>query len=388
MRKYLGISLAILSLLMLASCRDNDRPDPSAVAAKTIFIYMPWTASETSTHGSLYSYFLNNISDIEKGIVAQNGLGNNRVLVFVSSSPTQSTLFEIKYERGQCVRDTLRLYGYIDYTTPGGIASILCEVKASAPAQQYGMIIGSHANGWIPKGVENYYKTRAFGGSSRRYQTDMFDLATGIEQAGMHMQFICFDDCYLAQVEIAYDLRDVADYLIASTSEVLADGIPYAEVWKYFTPTTPNYKEICETFYQHYIVQSYPYGTLSAIKCSEIKEMARLMKRLNASHTFNTANLGSLQKLDGYAQTAFFDFADYVKALCGGTTPPEFAEAIGRLVPHYRYTPHIYTALSSSNGGFSTVPVHTFSGITISDPTQNSYIVAYKMQTAWWKATH
>ena len=153
--------MAILSLLMLASCRDNDRPDPSAVAAKTIFIYMPWTASETSTNGSLYSYFLNNISDIENGIVAQNGLGNNRVLVFVSSSPTQSTLFEIRYERGQCVRDTLRQYGYIDYTTPSGIASILSEVKASAPAQQYGMIIGSHANGWIPKGVENYSKTRA-----------------------------------------------------------------------------------------------------------------------------------------------------------------------------------------------------------------------------------
>ena len=384
-----GPLLAILSILSFAACKDDNGGSVApTMAEKTIFFYMPWTDSETSTENSLYSNFLTNIADVESGIIAQKGLGQNRVLVFISPSPTYSALLEIKYTGGRCVRDTLKRYGNLDYTTPEGIAAILNDVKSNATAHQYDMIIGSHGNGWIPKGVDNYYRTRAFGGSTLRYQTNITDLAAGISRAGMHMQFICFDDCYLAQVEVANDLRNAADYLIASTSEVLADGIPYNKVWKYITPATPDYKKICETFYQHYISQTYPYGTLSAIRCSEMENMAALMRNLNANHTFDAGKLGDLQKLDGYGQTAFFDFADYVKKLCGGTPPPEFAAAIGRLVPYYSYTPKIYTSLNAYNGGFNTVPVNTFSGITISDPTDNTYLVGYKTQTNWWKATH
>ncbi|SFF98523.1 clostripain-related cysteine peptidase [Prevotella sp. KH2C16] len=387
--RFFGIALAVLSILSMAACKDdNGGPVTPTTAEKTIFFYMPWTDSETSTGQSLYSYFLANINNVENGISSQNGLGRNRVLVFISPSPTYSALLEIKYSGGRCIRDTLKRYSRIDYTAPEGIAAILNDVKANAEAHQYDMIIGSHANGWIPKGMDNYYRTRAFGGSTSRYQTNIADLAAGISRAGMHMQFICFDDCYMAQVEVAYDLRQVADYLIASTSEVLADGIPYDEVWKYITPATPDYEKICQTFHQHYMAYTYPYGTLSTIKCAEMENMAAIMKNLNANYTFDTGKLGDLQKLDGYGQTAFFDFADYVKALCGGTVPPEFTAALNRLVPYYSYTPQIYTDLDEYNGGFNTVPVNTFSGITISDPTDNTYLEGYKTQTNWWLATH
>ena len=387
--RFFGILLALLSILSFAACRDDNGGSVAPVIAeKTIFFYMPWTGNDSPKGESLYSYFLANIAHVESGIIAQKGLGQNRVLVFISPSPTNSALLEIKYAGERCVRDTLKRYGNLDYTTPEGIAVILNDVKSNATAHQYDMIIGSHGNGWIPKGVDNYYRTRAFGGSTLRYQMNIADLAAGISQAGMHMQFICFDDCYLAQVEVAYDLRNAADYLIASTSEVLADGIPYNEVWKYITSATPDYEKICQTFYLHYMSQTYPYGTLSAIKCSEMENMAALMKNINTNYTFDANKLGDLQKLDGYGQTAFFDFADYVEKLCGDATPPEFTAAISRLVPYYNCTPQIYTALSKYNGGFNTVPVNTFSGITISDPTDNTYLVGYKTQTNWWKATH
>ena len=43
-------------------------------------------------------------------------------------------------------------------------------------------------------------------------------------------QFIMFDDCYMSSMEVAYDLKDVTDYIIASTSEVMAYGMPYEKV--------------------------------------------------------------------------------------------------------------------------------------------------------------
>ena len=49
----------------------------------------------------------------------------------------------------------------------------------------------------------------------------------------MSMNYILFDDCYMSTVEVAYDLREVTNYLIASTSEMMAYGMPYHKILKY-----------------------------------------------------------------------------------------------------------------------------------------------------------
>jgi hypothetical protein len=387
MKHFLCLFLSSILLLSLSSCKGDDPAPVSSKAEKTIFVYMPWTASENSTNGNLYSYFSQNISDIESAIKQQGGLGSNRVLVFISKSSTYSALLEIKYSKNQCTRDTLKRYNNYEYTTPSGIAGILNDVKTNAEASQYDMIIGCHGSGWIPKGLEDYYRTRSFGGSSAKYQTEISDLASGISLAGMHMQFISFDDCYMAGVEVAYDLRNVADYLIASTSEIMADGMPYTKVWQYMTPATPDYNGICQAFLNYYSSATYPYGTLSVINCNKIADMANVMKSINSQYTFDTSKLESVQKLDGLGQTTFFDLGSYVENLCG-QKPATFTSSLSLLVPYCVHTSEIYTAFVNYNGGFSTVPINTFSGITISDPTENTYLVNYVSQTNWWKATH
>lgn len=379
---------AAAALAFTACGDDNDGPETPTTAQKTIIFYMPWTASATSSSGSLYSYFLTNISDVETAIRQQGGLNNNRLLVFIAPSANYSALLEIKYEHNACVRDTLRRYTSLDVTTPSGISTVLGDIKSIAPARKYDMIIGSHGNGWIPRNVSDYYRTRAFGGSTTQYKTDIATLASGISAANMHMQFICFDDCYMAGVEVAYDLKDVTDYLIASTSEVMADGIPYREVWRYMAQDTPDYANICQAFYNHYSSSSYPYGTLSVIICPLMNDMAQVMKQINASYTFDESKLDDVQKLDGFGQTTFFDLADYVSKLCGGQTPASFTACLTDLVPYSCHTQRIYTSLDGYNGGFSYVNINAFSGITISDPTTNTYLVDFKTQTAWWQATH
>ena len=49
----------------------------------------------------------------------------------------------------------------------------------------------------------------------------------------MHMDYILFDDCYMSSVEVAHALRHVTDYLIGSTSEIMAYGFPYALAGKH-----------------------------------------------------------------------------------------------------------------------------------------------------------
>ena len=103
------------------------------------------------------------------------------------------------------------------------------------------MTIGCHGMGWVPvnstraRAVSTYKyhwespdgpMTRFLEASSSAYQTDITTLAEGIERAGMYMEYILFDDCYMATVEVAYDLRHVTGHLIASTCEMT--GIRHA----------------------------------------------------------------------------------------------------------------------------------------------------------------
>ena len=72
--------------------------------------------------------------------------------------------------------------------------------------------------------------TRYFGELTREFQTDVGTLARGIVGAGVKMEYILFDDCYMSSVEVAYELKEATRFLIASTSEMMAYGMPYATV--------------------------------------------------------------------------------------------------------------------------------------------------------------
>ena len=69
-------------------------------------------------------------------------------------------------------------------------------------------------------------QTRWFGGWTSEYQIETTTLADAISEAGMRVEYIMFDDCFMSSVETAYDLKDVTDYLIgcppatASTTSV------------------------------------------------------------------------------------------------------------------------------------------------------------------------
>lgn len=90
--------------------------------------------------------------------------------------------------------------------------------------------------------------TRLFGGRESKYQTDITTLAEGISSAGLKMEYILFDDCYMSTVEVAYDLKNVTSHLIASTSEIMAYGMPYDKIGQYLIGNI-DYEKICDGFY-------------------------------------------------------------------------------------------------------------------------------------------
>ena len=361
---------------------------------QTVFMYLPWSTNLTSN-------FKQNITDLRK-VVARNILKNERIIVFMCTKATEAFLFELVYEDGKEVRKTYKNYKYPSpsYTTADGIAAILNDVETYAPAKRYAMIIGCHGLGWIPVSntqsrsrfsatkrhweYENVPMTRLFGGLSPEYQTDLTTLAKGISDVGLKMEYILFDDCYMSGVEVAYDLKDVTEHLIASTSEVMAYGMPYAEIGEYLIGKV-NYEKICEGFYSFYSnYTAMPCGTLAVTDCSELENLASIMQDINSQYTFDPTLVGSLQKLDGYSPVIFFDCWDYVSKLCSDQgLLAQFKEQLDKTVPFKRNTDYYYTM---SEGG-KKIKIDTFSGITISDPSTSTEAVK-KKETAWYAATH
>ncbi|MDR2909818.1 MAG: Clostripain family protein [Bacteroidales bacterium] len=359
----------------------------------TLFMYMPWSTNLTQ-------FFKQNITDFESALKNNPSLTNNRLIVFFSSSATEATMFELKYKNGNIVRNTLKKYINPAFTTANGITSIINDVKYFAPAKYYSMIVSSHGMGWLPvdnersralgKDYEKYHweydgvpVTRFFGGTTPDVQTEVSVLATGIANAEIKMNYIMFDDCYMSSIEVAYDLKEVTDYLIACPTEIMAYGFPYHIVGKYLIEGT-NLQSICEEFYNFYSTYEHPYGTIAVTITAELDNLAVLMKEINRKFLLDTSLLNNIQRMDGYSPVIFFDMGDYVSKLCTDTTLlNRFTHQFDRTVPPdlSLHTPSYY---SMSMG---TVPVNTFSGVTISDPSTNNK-AGKKAETAWYKATH
>jgi hypothetical protein len=414
MKRFLHLFfLLIVVICGFTSCSNDESVDINDINKQTILVFMPWTGDNLST-----TIFKENLDSIEGAIVKARRL-NGRLLVFLSTSATSSDLYEITYLKGEIIRTPIKTYAGKDYTTAAGIAQILNDVKDNAYALNYAMMIGCHGCGWTYKDdwtnypyqakmnfmqpddagwsqaksspYANYSSgtptppTRFFGNiNDMNNAIDIADLANGIQGAGIKMQFILFDDCYMANVETAYELRDATNFLIGSTSEVMLIGVPYQTIWGALASPTPAYENAIKafnTYYQSYVM---PYGALSAIDCRKVEELAKVMKEINRQNVADNNMIDSLQVLDGFETPIFYDMGHYVNSLCA--QPALLSDFHARLS-------EVVTATATTDTLFSALfrpytKVKTYSGLTISDPSRNSVAMKGKEKTAWWKATH
>ena len=391
--KWITALLALMATSWLSACHDEIPDDlartrTTSQQERTIIMYLPYSGSG---YNNLYSFFEQNIRDVEQSIKQAGGLGtNNLYVVIADNSPNRVYLYRIRMEGTECVHDTIKRYDHPRLMDAQWITRVINDVKSISETPKYTMLVGCHGEGWLPpKNNVTRAKTRWFGGPG--YAISIADFAQGIEQTGIKLEYLLFDDCYLSCAEVAYDLRNATNMLIASTSEVMADGMPYAEVFQYLASPQPNFGQLVNDYIAHYQRQSYPYATIGVINTQYIQSMAQLMKQVNATYTWNTANNHQLQDLDGdhFVPTVYFDFGSYAHTLFGSNLAlySQYQTLMAQLVPYKGNTAYIY------NASGTTTRVNEFSGITISDPSANTgqygYNVALlKMQTAWWAASH
>ena len=375
--------LLLLATFMLTSCHDDDEPIDEPTE-QTVIFFMPWSTNMTP-------YFEQNIVDFETAI--KGGLlKNERVIVCISSTTSRANVIELRQEQNRCVRDTLMFYNQPDFTQCEDITTMLNDVRTIAPARRYSLIVGCHGMGWLPvstsRARSQYHferddvpQTRWFGGWTSEYQIETTTLADAISDAGMRMEYIMFDDCFMSSVEAAYDLKDATDYLIGCPTEIMIYGFPYHLCTRDLVGTV-DYAALCQTFYDFYSHYTTPCGTIAVTDCRELDALAAIVRDINLTQEFDYALLSDVQRMDGYSPPLFYDLGDYIAHLC---TDQNLLDAFNRqlelTVPYKAHTAQYYSASNGFND------IRAYSGITTSAPSHNTRSVGLK-DTKWHQATY
>ena len=192
----------------------------------------------------------------------------------------------------------------------------------------------------------------------------------------------------MGNVETAYELKDVTNYLVASSSEIMAKGIPYRLMWSYLNGTTPNYSSLVNGIVNFYKNSNSPYCNMAAIDCRQLDALAIVMKEINQKYTLDTTiPLDSIQPLDGFLPHLSYDMAVYVDSLRpNGYLKEQFCNQLKKTVKAAAHTDCAYTALRQYPE--VTIKIKNYCGLSISDPSQHPVAIRGKEKTGWWKATH
>ena len=245
--------------------------------------------------------------------------------------------------------------------------------------------------------VQGPVTTRFIGGTYPETQIETTDLADAMADAGLHTEYILFDACYMSSVEVAYELKDVTHYLIASPTEVLSYGFPYITMGKHLLGT-PNYKGIADSFISFYSSYYLPYGTVAVTDCTQLDALAAIAQQINvaAAEPTNAASEGKLntarsgknvpngvQIMDGYSPTLFYDLGHLMSLKDAGTVlTAAFAEQIEKTVPYKGHTGQYFTTLKDAP-----VDIKHYSGLNTSQGSLN-HMADRLSETAWYKATN
>ena len=236
------------------------------------------------------------------------------------------------------IAEVVKEYPVQSSVTKNVMSTVLTDMLTFAPTDRYGLIFGSHASAWT-----NSIYTRSFGLDGQQTDNTILlpDMVEAIRSTGVHFDYILFDACYMGTIEVCYDFKDVADYLIASVMEVPAYGFPYGTelMPALFEGIETSYKKICQEYIDYYIdvysQKHSAWGTVVLIDNKEVNSLVSSLKNEITTHKDKLADY-KVSTLQDYGKSSApdiaYDLRQFVKELNDGNIPTDFDEKLNKAV--------------------------------------------------------
>ena len=324
------------------------------------------------------------------------------------TTPTHPVLIDVYKDRwnGTVVMDTVRVYPETMVgASSEAVATVLGDIVGMYPSAEYGMVISSHATGWLP---EHYYNGNSSGGAlfsvnnammmcapplvksmcshygvrnGQVYSDREIGIADFASAIPVHLKYLVMDMCLMGGVECAYELRNVTDYLAVSPTEVLSDGFEYGNMLKRLLYSDePDVRGVCEDYYNCYAEKNSS-ATISLVDCRNMKGLASVCADLFEKYRSGIGNVNqnNVQRYWRDGKHWFYDLRDIlVNAGISAEDMAAFDNAMASCVLYNEATPK-----------FLGIPIRTHCGLSMYLPKMdsNAGLRAFYSGLAWNKAT-
>ena len=405
-----GALSAVLIMTAAAGCCKN-LDEPVNYMERSVLLFYECAFNDIG------SYMKTNMEDPYKGLPAGYipTKSGDVLLVYSRTSkgrydytPVKSYLRRIyKTRKGKMVSDTLKVFDEETIAaSPATVKNVLTFVKEEFPARGYGMVFSSHGSGWLPAGyyyspskfetdhknelsaeerispqsiecprlpipqgdladTDPFYgRMRSLGqdfikGSYYGHEMTISEFADAIPY---HLDYLLFDMCFTGSVEVAYGLKDKADYLGLSPAEVIGEGMfDYTKITTFLLDREkPDLEGLFKNAFEMYDNQKGEYrsATVNLVRTDGLDNLAHVCSRLfnEYSDTLSNAPTHLIQGYFRYGRHYYYDLEDtFQKCTSSREDLASLKDAIDRCVVYRNATPRFLNRFDIIEySGFST----------------------------------
>jgi hypothetical protein len=342
---------------LLSACHKDDEPEDNT-PDRTILVYL-------AGENNLTNYADQDLKEMKK---ASKQLNNKQQLIVYVDQATSTPPFFARIQDGEYV-DSVSVEESLT-ADPAVLEKALIYMRTKYPAKSYGLVVWGHGSGWILSSDSiAYARSRAYGGdtgnnstgSAGKYWMNIPPMARAIAKgmAGTPLTFVMGDCCSFGSIEVAYEIRNLTDYVIGSPAEVPDDGAPFDVVIPaMFNTSADFYKAVIDQYYNFYLeeynnnprryynrvpgdLQGYSVP-LSVVKTSELGTLATATAQLLSTISDKLQPEGSLDLTNKmfyaiYGNNRYsYDMYNILKANTSAADFNTWTTAYKKTLPYYR----------------------------------------------------
>ena len=338
----LGVLLALVSCNLKGLQLDLEVGPFGEETRKVMLLY-------EAGFNSLGSDLGNNIRSLQEGwlpgktrsddvILVLSHLTTQRYNYTVETSPVLIRMYQ---ELDSPVMDTLKIWPEgTSVANAAMVTEVFNLVRELFPAAGYGAILSSHSTGWLPEGYfanskqyEGYDRSgsiiswappqrRSFGQEyfqkgTKTEEIELHDLAAAIPY---HLDYMIFDACLMATVEVAWELRHVCSLLAVSPCEIPSAGLDYSTLAEHLLePETPDVQAVCEDYFARYENDSVYGATITLVDCGALESLSSVCRTLFDHYRSGILSVDGTKiqtydrEMSGKYYYVFFDLKDLLE---------------------------------------------------------------------------
>jgi hypothetical protein len=416
MKRFL---LLLCTLLCLCGC------DPDERLAKERQMTLVYLAGNNNLSDNAVSDY----NDIKAGWLPTTRGSDKVLLVYHHYLLRDEKTYEVidktpvlvrlsKDRKGNVVEDIIQTYPEeTNSADPQTLATVLADAEMAWPSAHHGIVLWSHGSGFLPPGYYRNPQERAqedpvfteadpyafmvkagddaiksFAEDNGK-EMDLLDLRKVLSR--FHYDFIAFDCCLMGNIELAYELRNICDYLLFSPTEILTDGFPYEMMMQaiFNQPTETALRNIAQSYMAHYRAytdEMYQSATISLVSTAGLPALASACQTVFHNHQDQILMIdrSRVQQYFRGDKHWYYDIDDLVKQVADDNEYRAFNRALNQAVIYRDATEYFFKYIDPYGMVHYDIKFEHYSGLSIYIPRPEYTVLNnYYKTLAWNQAT-